>query len=131
MKIYLQAILLISLINANNSFAQDVVELKKDEKAPFAGLLFTESKAKDIKFQLDERDSFKKMLESSNRSIDLMNSNLKLKDEQLNIVIEQNNKLAMSLRDQKDFNSWERFAWFALGVVATGFAVYGLNQATR
>lgn len=131
MKTYLQAILLISLTSVSNSFAQDVVELKKDEKAPFTGLLFTEAKAKDIKFQLDERDSFKLMLESSNRSLTLMNDNLKLKDEQLNIVIQQNNNLAMNLRDQRDFNSWERFAWFALGVVATGFAVYGLDKATR
>lgn len=131
MKTYLQAILLISLTSVSNSFAQDVVELKKDDKAPFTGLLFTEAKAKDIKFRLDERDSFKLMYESSNRSLDLMNSNLKLKDEQLNITIDQNNKLALQLRERNDFNSLERFAWFALGVVATGFAVYGLNQATR
>lgn len=131
MKIYLQAILLIFLTSVSNSFAQDVVELKKGEIAPFTGLLFTEAKAKDIKFVYEERDSFKLMLDSANRSLTLMNSNLSLKDEQLNITTTQNTVLAKELRDQRGFNNWERFGWFGAGVVTALITFYAAKQATR
>lgn len=130
MKIYQSLILSISLINVN-SFSQDTVALQKDDKAPFTGILFSEEKSRKIKLELEEKDSYKVLYDSTQRSLNLLDQNLKLKDDQIDILMNQNNKLAMSLRDSKDFNSWERFAWFALGVVATGFAVYGLNQATK
>jgi hypothetical protein len=131
MKIFQYLILSISLIAGSRSFSQDTIYIEKDTKAPFSGILFTETKAREIKIQLEERDTFKLLNESYTRSLDLTISNMRLKDEQLDLVLKQNTKLSMALRDQKDFNTWERIGWFALGVVATSFAVYGVKQAAR
>ena len=124
-------LVLLTSLTSVNSFAADAVLLMEGDRAPFTGLLMTQDKANEVKVQLLERDTYKLLNISYESSLSLMNSNIKLKDEQLDLAINQNTKLSQQLREQKDFNSWERFAWFALGVLGTSIAVYGVQKATR
>lgn len=131
MKTLLLKILLISLI-ATNSFADnDVVSLLKGQPAPFDGLLFTIPKAEDLKRSVVERDNYKLLSESLERSIDLFKKNDELNNQKVNILLEQNDKLAKNLYEARSTSTAERVLWFGLGLAVTGMAIYGAKTLTK
>jgi len=123
-------ILVLSLIG-NLCYAEDVIRLEKDKPAPFTGYLFTDEKTKDTRIKLLERDFYKETSESFEKSNTYLQKNLSLKDEQIKLITEQNTNLAKTLREERSMTGWERIGWFSLGIVATGFALRGLQEITR
>lgn len=130
MKNLLIAILMIFL-SVDNSFAFNSVLLQKDEKAPFSGILFNNEDANKIRIQLLERDTYEQLNMSYEKSLKLMKDNEMLKDEQIKLLSESNLTLIQKLKDEREVGTWERIAWFALGVLATSAAVYGAKKITN
>lgn len=119
------------LIVANPSFAQDVQYLSKDQKAPFEGFLFTAPKASELKDAVIERDNYKLINLSLEKSLELEKKNSELQNQKVNVVLEQNLNLTKSLNEERSMSNWERILWFGLGVVGTGMAVYGASKIAK
>lgn len=125
------ALLLIFSTSLNISFAADVVEVKKDQPAPFAGFLFPPEKAQDVKDRLVDADRLKEINESYKRSIELYKDNEKLHEERMVKTMAQADNLAKNLYEARSTSSLEKFGYFFLGVLGTSLAVYGVKKATQ
>lgn len=120
-----------TFLSVGNSYAFNTVNLQKDEKAPFAGILFNNEDANKLRVQLLERDTYESLNVSYEKSLKLMKDNEVLRDEQVKLLTESQLRLIRQLKDEKEVGTWERIAWFALGVVATSAAVYGAKKITN
>lgn len=114
-------LLLIICFIGNTSYAEEVIFLEKDQKAPHAGLLFTESKAKEVRSGLLERDALKGINESLARSNQYLQQNSEIKDKQIKILFEQNDVLVQRAFEIQKTNFWRDAAI----VVLTIASVYG------
>jgi len=123
--------LMIFLTISNVSNADQVVQLNQNDKAPFAGLLFDQEKANNVKIGLIERDLYKEIMASQSRSIDLLKENEVYSENKVKMLLDQNDKLSQSLRSSQSMTTWERIGFFALGVLATVGAAYAVRSATR
>lgn len=126
----MKILIILSLIS-NLCYADDIIFLNKDDKAPSPGYLFSESKTKEVRIKILERDSF----ESINASITKQNLFLtdiaEQKDKQLTFAMERMDSLATSLREERSTSNWERTGYFAAGILTTIGILYGLKAATR
>lgn len=93
--------------------------------------VFSPEKAKDVRNRLIDLDVTVKINESLNRSLDLYKANEQINQNKINLLIEQNDKLAKNLNDSRTLNNWERFGLFALGIGATVFAGWAIGQAGK
>ena len=114
----------LSFLTSVNSLAQDVIILDKGETAPFHGYLFPDDKAIQFRKDLIELDGLKKMESSYQKSLDLFNKNETLYNTKVNMLLEQNDKLAVALYKSKDRDAFENRFWFILGMIVTGSGVY-------
>lgn len=124
-------ILIICLITSGTVRAEDTVLIEKEQKAPFAGILFSLPKANEIRGQLLERDLYKELSDSQQKTIQLYKSNNELSESKVNMLLEQNDKLSASLRSSQSLNTWECVGLFTLGILATvgaGLAIRSLNK---
>ena len=111
-----------------NTFAQDAVQLEKDQKAPFTGILITNAIGNEMRSAVIERDAFAKMNESLNKIVTSQDSIISKQNQQKTILLEQNDKLALRLGDERSMGNYERIGWFVLGIVATGAAGYAIGR---
>jgi len=111
--------------------AADPVYLNKDDKSPYSGLLFTEQKANEIRRELLDKDYLKLQNDSLNRSLDLYKANEALYGQQKQLLLDQNDKLAKSLYQERNLTNWERVGFFVLGITVTGLAIYGASQLAK
>lgn len=102
-------LVVILLIISNTCFAQDSIFIDKDTKAPFSGYLLPEEKVKELRNNTLERDLYKTESE--------------LRERQVKLLSEQNDKLATTLQSTSSLSSWEKIGFFALGILVTGGAV--------
>ena len=130
MKSYLIKILLIFSITVN-SFAGEAVLLEQNKPAPFSGILFPKEQAEQMRKELLERDSLIIINKSLEESIKHNKDIIQISDLKINNLSEQNDNLAKSLYSERSMTNWERLAFFALGVIGTGLAVYGIKEATK
>ena len=124
--------LLISLTIVSNSlYAGDAVFLEKDKAAPFDGVLLPQDKALAIKQMTLEHDTYLLMNQSLEKSLSLQKNIIQSQDDKVNILLQQNDKLAKSLGDERSMSNWERIGFFALGAVLTTAIAYGASKAAR
>ncbi len=123
-------IILISFLISIQAFA-DPISLSKDQKAPYDGILFTETKANEIRKELLDKDYLQLQNDSLNRSLDLYKSNENLYGQQKQLLLDQNDKLAKSLYQERMVTNWERLGFFLLGIGVTGLAIYGASQLAK
>jgi len=110
-----------------------------DETDPFFGekgtilqkdaWVFSSKKTKEIRDRLIDLDTQTKLNESLNKSIDLYKSNDQLQQNKINLLLEQNDKLAQRLNDSQSLNNWEKFGLFVLGIAATVGAGIAIKKA--
>lgn len=129
----LLSFLMISLmvINNTNVFAQEAVMIKKDERAPFEGVLFPLDQANKMRYKLIECDIKIQLNESYERTVKLYKQNETYQDNKVNLLLKQNDELSKSLTESKSVSDFQKILWFGLGVIATGLAVYGAKQISR
>lgn len=91
--------------------------------------IFSPAKAKDVRDRLIDLDTYQKLNESLNKSIELYKKNEVINDNKINLLIEQNDRLAKSLLAERTVGGWERFGYFLLGIVATVGAGFAIKKA--
>jgi hypothetical protein len=115
------------LIFSTTIKANDVVYIQKDQKAPFSGILFSESKAKEIRSDLLEADKVKLQLQSSEFKYSNMQRIVELKDEEIKLYQVQNERLIQA----SNTNEISNYVWFGLGVLATGLSVFAAGSLAK
>jgi hypothetical protein len=111
--------------------AQESVYLKRGSSAPFDGFLLPPAKVEELKNATLERDSYKLLNISYEKSLQYQNGIQSALEQQTKLLGEDNTRLATSLRDERSMTTLERIGWFALGVFGTGLAAYGISKATK
>lgn len=109
-------------------YAGDVTHIEKNTPAPYTGYLFTPEKTNEVKNVVVERDGLLKLNESLTKSLQLQSDVADLNQKKVTILLEQQDKLSKSLYDERSVSNWTQFGWFALGVLATSAAIYGVSQ---
>lgn len=122
--------IILSLLLSTSIYGQSI-HIEKGTPAPYTGHLFTEQKAREVRKELIEKDQLevftKALLENEKRYKQIItNSN-----EQVSILMHHNEKLVKIAQDLESAPTYEKIMWFSLGVVATGFAVYGAAQLVK
>lgn len=110
---------------------QQVYYLIKNDIAPYDGILFPMKDALEIRKSLIEVEALKAVNESYEKSIQLYKKNEQLTDQKYNTLIDQNERLSTALVESRRSNDLQKILWFGLGVLATGFAVYGAKKITQ
>lgn len=101
---------LISLLIINSTcFAQESIYINKDDKAPFSGYLLPEETVKTLRNNTLERDLYK--------------TEADLRERQVKLLSDQNDRLATTLQSTSSLSTWEKIGFFSLGVLITGGAV--------
>lgn len=54
-----------------------------------------------------------------------------LKDTQIKLLTDQNDKLTKTLESTSSLSSFEKFGWFIGGIILTGLAVEGASKLTH
>lgn len=121
---------IVSLINTN-SVAQDAIPITKGTPAPFAGILFTKSKAEQIRKELIERDQFKIFNKTLLENTEIQQKIISNQKDQVDILIKQNTRLVDIAEKSQNRNNWTNAAWFGLGIISAGLAVYGASLLVR
>lgn len=112
----------------NICYADDVTFLNKDDKAPYQGYLFTEIKTRDIRLQLIDGDTNKRLNESLKaENLDLQSKSDK-KDQQIKLVLDRNDELAKTVSDQQSMSNWTKAGYFLGGMILTGLAIKGAHE---
>lgn len=91
--------------------------------------VFSPEKAKSVRDKLIDGETNLKLNESLTKSIELYKSNDQIQQNKINLLLEQNDKLAVRLNDSQSLNSWERFGLFVLGIAATVGAGIAIKKA--
>lgn len=126
------SIALSNVLVVNGAFAEeDAVYLEKDKKAPYAGILLPVEKANELRKSLIELDTLKTINESYAKSIQLYKQSEQLTETKYNTLSAQNDKLALALVESRQSSDLQKIVWFGLGVIATGFALYGAKKVTQ
>ena len=122
--------LMISILS-NTIIAQDVISLKENEKAPFSGILFPIDKAAELKDSVVERDYYKKRNDLLLNITDLNEKTLINCTEGKVLLLTQNDNLAKQLYSERQLSDWAKIGYFALGIVVTGIAFYGIKSTIK
>lgn len=120
-------LILISLLISTQCYAGPVL-LENGDKAPYQGLLFPVDEANKIRGELIEKDALVEINKSLNKSLDLYKNNELIYQQQKSILLDQNDKLAKSLYEERKITNWERIGLVVLGIGITGLAIYGVKQ---
>lgn len=125
-------ILLVFLMTIGASQAADeAVFLPKDTKSPYDGILLPVDKANQVRKDLIELNTLRAINESYQKSIQLYEQSIQLNDKKNNILLDQNEKLSTELVKARSSTELQKVIWFTLGVLASGFAVYGAKKITQ
>lgn len=96
---------------------------------PQESWVFSPEKAKSTRDKLIDLQTTEKINESLNKSLDLYKSNEQIQQNKINLLLEQNDKLALRLGESQSLNNWEKFGLFVLGIAATVGAGFAIKKA--
>jgi hypothetical protein len=90
-------------------------------------LLFPESKAREVRSDLLEKDKLELKLANEQSKSKSLYQIIELKNSEIELYNKQNTRL-LKLEDNSEMM---RYIWFGLGVLVTGAAVYGAGGLSR
>ena len=111
--------------------ANEVVHLEQGKPSPYSGVLFPVEKANELRKMAIELETLRSINESYIKSIGLYQKTIQLHEEKYQLVYNQNDKLSEALVESRRSSDLQKIIWFSLGVLATGFAVYGAKKVTQ
>lgn len=120
------ALLLTFIVNA-----EDAVVLKKGDSAPNDGILISQDKAQEIKNTTIERDGLLQINDSLNKSLTLQTQISDINQKKVQLLSDQDDKLAKSLQNSQTMNTLEKVLWFSLGFIVPVAGFYGVRQAIK
>lgn len=112
-------------------YAEDVVYLEQGKPSPYSGVLFPVEKANELRKMAIELDTLRSINESYIKSISLYQKTIQLHEEKYQLAYGQNEKLSEALVESRRSSDLQKIIWFSLGVLATGFAVYGAKKTIQ
>lgn len=119
--------LMIGMVSLN-SVAQSV-PIKKDEAAPFSGVLFSTDTANDLRKELLDKDLLKQENESLNKSINLYKTKDEISNNQIDELLKANSKLSTYIKNEN--SEYKPLLWFAIGIATSTLTVYALKKASN
>lgn len=130
LRIFLTIVLITIL--SNPSFADDdAVVLMPGDQVPFPGILFHKDQAQELKKTILERDAFKLLNDSLTQSLSLKDANLTQISTKNDLLLKENDNLAINLNKERTANQWVYFGYFLLGVAGTVGAGVGLKKLSQ
>lgn len=120
-----------SALIVNPLYANDVVYLEKDKPSPYSGILFPVERANELRKMAIELETLRAINESYSKSIQLYQKTMQLNDEKYLLIYNQNDRLSEALVESRRSSDLQKIIWFGLGVLATGFAVYGAKKVIQ
>lgn len=121
--------LLISVsLSVNVAVAEEAIVLNQGQPAPYTGLLLDQNKANELYTDLN---NYKLLNNSLEKSVKLYLDNEDLYNKKINMLLEQNNKLADNLNKVRSSSDWEKVLWFGLGFFSVGLGIYGVKAVTK
>lgn len=124
-------ITLILIITTTNALADDPTLIKKNEPAPYNGLLFSIPKATELHKDIVERDALKLTNESLQKSLSITQENYSIEQKKTSILDNRNDELAKRLQESNHTSDGEKLLWMGVGIVVTGVAIYGVSQLRK
>lgn len=115
--------ILIILLISNIGFADDVIHLNKDDKAPYNGYLFTEEKTRDTRIKLIDGDLAEVLNQSYAKENAYLRQNSDYKDSQIKLVMDRNDELAKTVAEQQSTSTITKVAYFVGGILVTYIAI--------
>jgi hypothetical protein len=111
--------------------AAEGVFIAKDQKAPYDGYLFTEDGAQGLRKLALSEERYHLLTDSLQKTVDLQRSQIDIQEQRVELYRKQNDELAKSLTASQSMSNFERIAWFGLGILGAGFAIYGVTKVTK
>lgn len=124
-------ILLVSILVLNQTAwaaCPDVQDVKAGDKIVCDGVLLSPDAAKKIDGQQVDLKYYKELSDKLLKRQELQDKEINVLDQRLRLYQEQSSLLADRLTSKESTSKWENIGYFALGVLATGLAVYGASQ---
>lgn len=121
-------LILALILIGNICHADYAIYLNQNDKAPHSGYLLSEDKVKELRNNTIERDGLKTINDSLTKQLTLTQQDSSLKDQKVNLLLDQNDKLAKTAYADHELNTWERVAFFVGGILVTGLAIQGVHS---
>jgi hypothetical protein len=107
---------------------EDIQSIKKGQVANCEGLLFSPEASKNVANTQDDAKHYKELSDLLYKRQELTTKDITILDKRLHLYMEQSNTLATQLYKKEQDGKWQKFIYFGLGVLATGFAFYGVSH---
>lgn len=124
-------VMLISLTVVNSSFANQAIDVKAGQAAPYDGVLLDKEKANEIKNELIDKDGLTQINLSLNKTIELHQKNTDTLNQSNAILMDRNLDLTKELNSSRELSTFTKVLYFVGGVALTGAAVWGASKLSR
>lgn len=120
---------ILSLVLISNSvLADDSIAVTKGTPVPYDGVLLSNSKANELYKKLQDTTDLNTSLY---KSIDLYKIKDNYSNNEIQQLLDSNQKLSSTLNQQEQSQRTQEILWFALGVLATGLSVYAVKKISQ
>jgi hypothetical protein len=125
-------VLILSFSQTTLAVCPDPIQvLSRGQVANCDGLLFSPEASKKVDETQQDAEYYKSLSEKLQVRHDYMVKESEILDKRLKLYVDQSNTLALELTHKETEDKWQKIGYFALGVFATGIAVYAEAQVHR
>lgn len=126
------SLMTISSVFINTAFAEEeALHLQKGTPAPYSGVLLSVEKATEVRQNLIELKTLRAINDSYVKSVQLYEESIQLNNQKNKLLLDRNEKLTEELGQIRSSSDFQKILWFSLGVLASGFAVYGAKKIAQ
>lgn len=126
----LTAGLLVGVMLINTAYAE-FDHLKQGDSAPYTGFLISPSKEQELRLINERLKLDEALIKQYDIVQELNKKHVEVLQQRLDIYQNENIRLSKEIIESRGDGFWNKFLYFALGVLATTAIVYGVNQAVR